>query len=158
MYFYIRENNMFSETAKRVAAHTQPDINLRIEQQTRASIEFYREQSIDVISQRLQQLDEEWDTERVLQTNFSLFSSLGVLLTARVHRRWAWLALGVPTFMVQHALQGWCPPLAVLRRMGVRTAREIDEERFALKAIRGDFDDLPKVVEEADALLAAVQK
>lgn len=147
---------MFSETAKRVAAHTQPDINLRIEQQTRESIEFYREQSIDVISQRLQQLDEEWDTERILQTNFSLFSSLGVLLTARVHKRWAWLAIGVPTFMIQHALQGWCPPLAVLRRMGVRTAREIDEERFALKAIRGDFDDLTEA-DDAETILAAVQ-
>ena len=147
---------MFSETAKRVAAHTQTDINLRIEQQTRESIEFYREQSIDVISQRLQQLDEEWDTERILQTNFSLFSSLGALLTARVHKRWAWLAIGVPTFMIQHALQGWCPPLAVLRRMGVRTAKEIDEERFALKAIRGDFDDLTEA-DDAETILADVQ-
>ena len=100
---------------------------------------------------------EEWDTERLLQTNFAIFSSLGAVLTARVHRRWAWLALGVPAFMVQHALQGWCPPLAVLRRMGVRTAREIDEERFALKSLRGDFDGVADTG-DAEAILAAVQR
>jgi hypothetical protein len=46
-------------------------------------------------------------------------------------------------FLVQHAVQGWCPPLVVLRRRGVRTRREIEEERYALKALRGDFSGLP---------------
>lgn len=31
------------------------------------------------------------------------------------------------------------PPVPVLRRCGVRTRREIDEEKYALKALRGDF-------------------
>jgi hypothetical protein len=35
--------------------------------------------------------------------------------------------------------QGRCPPLSVLRRRGVRTRREIEAERCALKALRGDF-------------------
>jgi hypothetical protein len=39
----------------------------------------------------------------------------------------------------QHALQGWCPPLSAIRRLGVRSAAEIEEERTALRAIRGDF-------------------
>ena len=43
---------------------------------------------------------------------------------------------------LQHAVQGWCPPLAVWRRLGVRTQSEIDEERYALKALRGDFRDV----------------
>jgi len=30
----------------------------------------------------------------------------------------------------------------VFRRLGVRTADEIAEERYALKALRGDFDDV----------------
>ena len=29
--------------------------------------------------------------------------------------------------------------MPILRRLGYRTAREIDEERVALKALRGDF-------------------
>jgi hypothetical protein len=47
----------------------------------------------------------------------------------------------VLTFLFQHAVQGWCPPLPVLRRLGVRTRKEIDRERYALKALRGDFAD-----------------
>jgi hypothetical protein len=39
-----------------------------------------------------------------------------------------------------HAVQGWCPPVPVLRRLGFRTASEIDHERYALKALRGDFE------------------
>lgn len=148
---------MFSDTATRVEDHTHPQINRRIDQKTQERINFYRDQPSEAITQRLLELDEEWDTERLLQTNFAIFSSLGAVLTARVHKRWAWLALGVPAFMVQHALQGWCPPLAVLRRMGVRTAREIDEERFALKSLRGDFDGVADTG-DAEAILAAVQR
>jgi len=39
-------------------------------------------------------------------------------------------------------LQGWCPPLPVLRRLGFRTAFEIDYDRYALKALRGDFAEI----------------
>jgi hypothetical protein len=56
-----------------------------------------------------------------------------------VNRRWFALPAIVATFLLQHAVQGWCPPLSVFRRLGFRTAAEIDHERYALKAIRGDF-------------------
>ncbi len=48
----------------------------------------------------------------------------------------------VTGFFFQHALQGWCPPLPILRRMGFRTSADINEERNALKALRGDFDQI----------------
>jgi hypothetical protein len=35
------------------------------------------------------------------------------------------------------------PPIPLFRRLGVRTAREIERERYAIKALRGDFDDIP---------------
>ena len=59
-----------------------------------------------------------------------------------MHRRWFVLPALVGAFLLQHAIQGWCPPVSVLRRMGVRTTREINHERFALKALRGDFDNV----------------
>lgn len=49
----------------------------------------------------------------------------------------------VAGFLLQHALQGWRPPAPLFRRLGIRTAGEIAEERDALKALRGDFDRLP---------------
>ena len=33
--------------------------------------------------------------------------------------------------------------MPLFRHLGFRTAREIDEERCALKALRGDFDNVP---------------
>src|SRR5690606_5848893 len=95
-----------------------------------------------LIDRRLAELDKEWDVERTLQTNFAALSLAGIGLASKVSKRWSILALAVPAFMIQHALQGWCPPLAVLRRLGIRTAKEINDERFALKSLRGDFDKL----------------
>lgn len=148
---------MLPDSSTRVEAHTRPTVNRQIDDATQVHIDFYRYQTDETITQRLEELDGEWDIERTLQTNFAVLSSVGATLTARVHNRWAWLALGVPVFMVQHALQGWCPPLAVLRRLGVRTAREINEERFALKALRGDFDSVADA-KDAEAILSAVQR
>jgi hypothetical protein len=71
--------------------------------------------------------------------NGSVLGIVGMGLGATVHRRWFLLPAAVFGFCLQHALQGWCPPLEVFRRLGVRTQREIDEERVALKALRGDF-------------------
>jgi hypothetical protein len=68
-------------------------------------------------------------------------------------RRWLALPALVAGFLMQHALQGWCPPLPVLRRLGFRTQREIDQERYALKALRGDF----RQVEDAMSRLQAAR-
>ena len=46
----------------------------------------------------------------------------------------------VATFLLQHAVQGWCPPVPVFRRLGFRTQPEIDHERYALEALRGHFE------------------
>ena len=57
-------------------------------------------------------------------------------------RSWFLLPAAVVSFCLQHALQGWCPPLSLFRRLGIRTQREIDEERTALRVLRGDFEHL----------------
>lgn len=94
------------------------------------------------ITSRLAELDREWDVERVLELNAASLTIVGLALS-RVHsRRWLGLSAVVPTFLVQHAVQGWCPPIPLFRRLGVRTRREIDTERTALKALRGDFAEV----------------
>ena len=67
---------------------------------------------------------------------------VGLGLGTFVDRRFYLLPAAVAGFLLQHAVQGWCPPLPVFRRLGVRTAYEIEEERYALKALRGDFRDV----------------
>lgn len=126
---------MLPATQDRVPAHTKDYVNARIQREAVASIaQALRTGTID---ERLAALDREWDTERTLQTNFAIVSLVGLAL-ARRDRRWLALTAGAACFMVQHALQGWCPPLALFRRLGFRDAGEIERERMALKALRGD--------------------
>ena len=73
---------------------------------------------------------------------------------ATVDRRWLALPAIVTGFLFQHAMQGWCPPLPILRRLGFRTAEEINQERYALKALKGDFD--VKGGNKLDTVLRAV--
>ncbi|WP_431303387.1 hypothetical protein [Sediminicoccus sp. BL-A-41-H5] len=94
--------------------------------------------------------------ERVLETNAATLALGGSLLAILVDRRFVAVPLVVTGFLLQHALQGWCPPLPILRRLGVRTAREIERERTALKALRGDFDELARLRERIARVKAAL--
>jgi len=130
------------ETTNRVARQTEEEINQKILKRIEENIAFYVSCERSGIDRRLRELDREWDTERVLETTASSFALLGLTLGATVNRKWFLFPAVIAGFLLQHAIQGWCPPLAVIRRLGVRTAREIDYERYALKAARGDFEGI----------------
>lgn len=130
-------------TAHRVELHTSPDLNDAIRQRADAEIVRLEGAPAGEIDQHLQTLDAEWDVERLLQTNASVIVLLGLALATTVNKRFLLLPAGVFAFFAQHAIQGWCPPIPVFRRLGVRTQREIERERYALKALRGDFDQVP---------------
>jgi hypothetical protein len=148
---------MITNTASRVNEHTAPEINARIEQDWKDRLAaLSSDDRTALIDRRLAELNKEWDVERLLQTNFAALSLVGIGLASKLDKRWALLALVVPAFMIQHAVQGWCPPLAVLRRLGIRTAKEINEERFALTSLRGDFDNLNNRL-ESDAVYESVK-
>lgn len=133
---------MISKTVERVPRHTSAAVNARIRRETEKRVARLNHMGPSAISQRLRKLDEEWDIERSLELNAATASLVGLGLGAFVNRRFFVLPAIVAGFLLQHAVQGWCPPLPVLRRLGFRTASEIDYERYALKAIRGDFDDI----------------
>ncbi len=133
---------MLPSTSERVSRHTAPAINERIARETVERVAACAARGPAAIHRRLAELDHEWDTERVLEANASSLMLLGVLLGAGVDRRWFVLPGLVSAFLLQHALQGWCPPIPIIRRLGVRTAAEIERERVALKALRGDFAGL----------------
>lgn len=136
-------------TASRVPEHTADHINRKIEWETEARVRYLAEHR-DEIDHRLDELDREWDIERILEANAASFSLLGLTLGTTVDRRWLALPVGVAAFLLQHAVQGWCPPVPVFRRFGVRTAAEIDRERYALKFLRGDFDAASRADGSAD--------
>lgn len=124
----------FPASADRVRRSTKPQVNEQIDSRTDTNIRRYAGSTEANIKRRIQELDEEWDVERVLEVNASTFALTGLVLGMMVNRKWFYLTGGVLTFLLQHGLQGWCPPLPVLRRLGIRTRGEIDREKYALKA------------------------
>jgi hypothetical protein len=122
-------------SADRVRHSTAPEVNREIDRRTNSNIRRYANSSEEVIQGRIQELDREWDIERALEVNASTLALTGLLLGVTVNRKWLLLPGAVLSFLLQHGLQGWCPPLPVLRRMGVRTRGEIDREKYELKAL-----------------------
>ena len=150
-------------TVDRVPEHTCDSVNAAISAQTEQDIIRYSEAGPTATAHRLSELEQEWDIERALEANAASISLVGIVLGALVSRKFFALPAIVAGFLLQHALQGWCPPMPVLRRFGFRTQNEIASERFALKALRGDFDQLNEVSGEssgrqARAALRAVNR
>ena len=131
-------SDLIPPTTERVPRHTAEDVNERIVRETDINVGSYAADR-RLIDMRLQDLDREWDIERALEANAAAVSLIGLALGRLISRRWYFLPTAVATFLLQHAVQGWCPPVSLFRRLGIRTQREIDEERYALKLMRGDF-------------------
>jgi len=145
-------------TADRVSTHTDTEVNDRIRRATDQRVARLASAGPAAIDARLAELDREWDIERQLETGAATLMLVGTLLGVFRDRRWFLLPGAVAGFLLQHAVQGWCPPLPVLRRLGVRTADEINQERFALKALRGDFaTGAGSIGATADEVLQAVR-
>jgi hypothetical protein len=118
--------------ADRVRRSTAAAVNQEIDRRTNTNIHHYSHSSQDGIAQRIAALEREWDIERVLEVNAATLALTGLVLGMTVNRKWFFLPGIVLPFLLQHGIQGWCPPLPILRRMGIRTRSEIDRERHAL--------------------------
>jgi hypothetical protein len=126
-----------------VRAHTATSVLESIDHKAEEQVRSYATQPKEGISRRIEKLEREWDIERLLELNASVLALAGVALGVSVDKKWL-LVPGVVVlpFLFQHAVQDWCPPVSVFRRLGVRTRRGIDGEKFALKVLRGDFDQI----------------
>jgi len=138
--------NVASKVPKedRVRAQTDPEINRQFDRKLEQRLRFYAVQDKQTISERLAELDREWDIERMLEANAASLSLLGIILGVGSSRKWFVVPAIVGGFLLQHAIQGWCPPIPVLRKLGARTRLEIEQERYALKLLRGDFERLER--------------
>ena len=139
----------------RVRANTSDGINRLIDHGISDRIAYYSGKSKVEIGHRIHELEREWDMERLLETNASALAFVGLLLGATKNKKWLLLPSIVLAFLFQHAVQGWCPPVPIFRRLGVRTREEIDREKYALKALRGDFEDVGSSPQNADQAVKA---
>jgi hypothetical protein len=147
------------ENADRVRANTAEEINRQIDRDIEIRVREYSHRTESEIARRINELEREGDIERLLETNASLLAFTGLVLGITRNRKWLIVPGIVLPFLFQHAIQGWCPPVPIFRRLGVRTRDEIDREKYALKALRGDFDEINSMrrPEEAEDALEAVK-
>ena len=146
-------------TINRVQRNTDEAINRRIEAATGERIRRLARHPL-AIERRLRELDREWDIRARAETNAALIALAGRCTGRAIRSAWLLLPALVTTFLFQHAVQGWCPPIPLLRRLGIRTSREIEIERVALEILRGDFADATRwangrAIESDRALRAA---
>lgn len=119
----------------RVRRNTPRKLNEKIDAQTDEHIQRYAAADATSIKNRLARLKKEWDTERALELTSAVVILAGLTLAISLHKRWLILSALSAAFLAQHAIQGWCPPLPMIRSFGVRTNEEIDTESEALERI-----------------------
>ena len=141
-------NPLAPNETDRVRRNTDPEALARIDEKTEQNIRYYATQPEHVISRRIADLEQECSMERWLETNASSLGLTTLLLGVTVSRKWLVLTGGILSFLLLHAIEGWCPPVTVLRRLGIRTRGEIDREKYALKFLRGDFQTIPSDPEQ----------
>jgi hypothetical protein len=98
------------------------------------------------ITDRLDQIENEWSAGRMTKVTIGvlILAGLGLSLLSS----W-WLVLpatgGLLLLQYLFSRTSWLG--ALFRATGFRSGAEIDQEKFALKALRGDFRHLPTVHE-----------
>ena len=93
----------------RVRQHSSEKANERIDRATQRRVLRAGGESKPALSRRLEELDSEWDMERVLETNASALALGGVLLGLLVNKKFFAIPCFVLPFLLLHAIKGWCP-------------------------------------------------
>jgi hypothetical protein len=97
----------------------------------------------ETASRRLEALDREWDLDRTIEAEAAAMGLMGLALGAFVRPAFLALPATVGAAVFMFGTRGMYPLLPIFRRLGIRTAREIERERYAVKALRRDFDAPP---------------
>jgi hypothetical protein len=102
------------------------------------------------IARRLAELDAEWSAGRVTKVAMAGGILLGLAAAVFVSLWWLIVPVALGLLLLQHLASRECWLTSALKPLGLRSGCEIEHERFALKALRGDFDNLPIVYDQAD--------
>jgi hypothetical protein len=121
-----------------------------LSEQTRHNVARYASASPLLLDQRLQELSREWWAERICTAALA-----GAVLAAMVPvvvfgNSWLVVPGVFAAMLLSQAVFAWSPIMPLIRLMGYRTACEIWNERYALKALRGDFQRLDTVTTPQD--------
>jgi len=106
------------------------------------------------LEQRLQQLDREWTVGRFIKVSLAVIIGVGLALTFWVNPYWAVLPALAALCLLQYLFSRHSLLGELFRGFGFRPGCEIEQEKLALRALRGDFKRLPTLhdVEDREAI------
>ena len=97
------------------------------------------------ITERLNEIEKEWSAGRVTKATIGFIIVAGLALATVAGSWWLILPAFGAFFLLQYLFSRVSWLGAMYRELGFRSGAEIDHEKFALKALRGDFHQLPTV-------------
>lgn len=109
------------------------------------------------VEARLQKIEAEWSVDRALLAHAGLICIGGIALGKTVHKKYLLMPAAIGVSLMQYAFTGWSPPFQIFRTIGFRTSQEIEAERNALKALRGDYNYKFSPYSPLDAFHAALR-
>lgn len=115
-------------SADRVRRSTAVHLNEDIERLIDSNVQSYVNSSRAAILDRIRELDEEWDVERVLEVNASTLALSGLVLGVTVNKKW----LALPAVVLPAVTRIAPPGRSHTRR---NRSREIFAESFAGQAL-----------------------
>jgi len=99
------------------------------------------------ITERLEELELEWSAGRMTKVTTGLLIVGGFALASLLSPMWLVLPAVAGLLLLQYTFSRVSLLGAMFHRIGFRSGGDIDQEKFALKALRGDFRHLPTVHE-----------
>ena len=106
------------------------------------------------ITERLAELDSEWTAGRAAKATAGVMIVTGLVLSLTVSLMWLVLPIVGGTLLLQYIVSRTSMIGELFHAFGLRSGSEIDQEKMALRVLRGDFASLPTVhtIEDRDAL------
>lgn len=114
-------------------------------EQTRENVARFASATPQILDQRLCELDCAWDVERTAQVGVAGLTLVGLAAAAYWGVGWWAVPIVGASLLLIQAIWCWSPLSALLSCCGLRTRRDHAQERYALKALRGDFQRLTLV-------------
>lgn len=108
----------------------------------------------EAIEQRLAELDREWTSGRAAAATAGVLIVVGLVLAIALGPWWLLVTALGGVMMLTYLFARRPIAGSIFHVLGFRMRDEIDQERLALKALRGDFCNIPSVhqIEDADAI------
>ena len=134
----------------RVRENTEQYVNEELDERAEDRVRGFAASSGEEMTARIKELEKEWSIERLIESEAPMMAIAGLGLGAAVSRKFLVLPAFVFSMVALHGIQGWYPMIPLFRRMGFRSRKEIDREKFAMKALRGDFREIQAGGDDAE--------